>query len=152
VCDIICRKELQDRLDLKSITSGVGVDTNMMETCLNQLLAYLDKIHPDPNSLNSSQPDSQTDSHDCYILWNSLKQVLEFDIKIGRYLGIADDGAFIIPWDIDLRSHRENDMDTDDESNHETTDTTDHTGTSSDTEADDESNPAQDASKPDEKY
>lgn len=52
-----------------------------MRSCLLQLLDYIDA--------------SQSHLHS-FLRMKGLK------IRVGRYLGIADDGSFIIPWDIDL--------------------------------------------------
>jgi hypothetical protein len=38
---------------------------------------------------------------------NHLKRMKGMRLRIGRYLGIADDGSFIIPWDIDLKRARQ---------------------------------------------
>ena len=33
-----------------------------------------------------------------------LKHMAGLKLRVGKYLGVADDGAFIVPWDLPLAS------------------------------------------------
>lgn len=67
-------------LHLLDIQRGVGVSDEQFVTCLQRMELYCE--------------DSRTR--------NSLQQLDGFRVVVGHYLGMADDGACIIPWDIVL--------------------------------------------------
>jgi len=69
-----------------SINAGIGVDFEMMLRCmeyLDQLLSGSSKTH-----------------HNKALA--SIRSLAGFNVKVGKYFGFADDGACVIPWDIDF--------------------------------------------------
>jgi hypothetical protein len=72
---------IRGKLELEKITYGTGVDEEKMETCLQSLRAYMTRR-------NGSR--------------GSLKELRGMNLVVGHYLGIADDGSCILPWDLQL--------------------------------------------------
>ena len=73
-------KTLQERLGVISVEQGVGVDLDMMHHCLDNMVTHLDTHRAK----------------------SKLKYLRGMRLRIGRYLGLADDGQVIIPHDITL--------------------------------------------------
>lgn len=69
--------EIVASLGLISIVPGVGVDAVKMESCLSRLLEF--RRH---NSGN----------------WGAFRHLTGVRVLVGQYLGLADDGAFVLPW------------------------------------------------------
>eukprot|EP01036_Dinobryon_divergens_P026070 gene26070-34675_t len=72
---------IRGKLELEKITYGAGVDEEKMETCLQSLSTYMARR-------NGSR--------------GSLKELRGMNLVVGHYLGIADDGSCILPWDLQL--------------------------------------------------
>ena len=70
-----------DRLGLISIERGIGVNEDMLETCLVNIKEYI--IAHSNNG--------------------KLRNLSGMKLKIGKYLGLADDGSCIIPVDWRLK-------------------------------------------------
>ena len=72
---------IRSKLELEKISYGAGVDEEKMKTCLQSLHAYIARR-------NGSR--------------GSLKELRGLNLVVGHYLGIADDGSCILPWDLQL--------------------------------------------------
>lgn len=72
---------IRGKLELEQISYGAGVDEEKMETCLRSLSTYMARR-------NGSR--------------GSLKELRGMNLVVGHYLGIADDGSCILPWDLQL--------------------------------------------------
>lgn len=72
---------LQNTLSIHDIQPGVGVSDVQFLSCLQRMELYAEE---------QGQPRI------------SLRQLAGFRVLVGHYLGMADDGACIIPWDIVL--------------------------------------------------
>jgi len=74
------KHRLIEQLDLESIDAGVGVDYEMLLSCLTRMCEYADTRR------NRGQ----------------LRLLRGFRVKVGRYFGLADDGSVLLPWDWQL--------------------------------------------------
>lgn len=72
---------LKDTLNIHDIQPGVGVSDVQFVACLQRMELYAEE---------QGRPRA------------SLRQLAGFRVLVGHYLGMADDGACIIPWDIVL--------------------------------------------------
>ena len=72
---------LKSTLSLQDIQPGVGVNDIQFVTCLQHMELYAE---------DEGRPRA------------SLRQLAGFRVLVGHYLGMADDGACIIPWEIVL--------------------------------------------------
>lgn len=75
------KQRLCSRLKIVSIDAGVGVDDMKFEKCLSGMDAYL------------NQSDNRNKG-------NKLRGLAGVKVKIGKYLGMSDDGACILPWNL----------------------------------------------------
>lgn len=79
--------QLKTSLTLVGIHAGVGVDDMQFLTCLQRLEVYAQQTRSGA----------------------TLKQLGGFRVLVGHYLGMADDGACIIPWEFALPHDAEED-------------------------------------------
>jgi Domain of unknown function (DUF4461) len=76
-----------------SIEAGVGVDLTKMEKCLTRMCEYrVSSTASASAGAGSGGPFSA----------GKLRSLSGMRVKIGRYLGVSDDGCCIIPWDWEL--------------------------------------------------
>ena len=81
------RAHLVTALGLVDVQVGVGVDDIQFLTCLQRLEVYEQESHSGA----------------------TLRQLRGFRVLVGHYLGMADDGACIIPWEFALPQETEED-------------------------------------------
>ena len=74
-------ENMVEKLKVKSLKYGVGIDEGKMKVCLTAMKEYMDRR-----------------KGSC----GSLKELNGMNLVIGHYLGIADDGSCILPWDLEL--------------------------------------------------
>ena len=99
------------RLSLASVEAGVGVDLKMMEACLYRLKQHAQRRSAGTNGGSSSTGNRNSGSGSGNGSGNGsgsggdnngrgkLAALAGMRVRIGRYLGIADDGSVTFPHD-----------------------------------------------------
>ena len=90
------------RLGLASVEAGVGVDLKMMEACLYRLKQHTQQRGRGQGQGQGRQADSSGRDNGGAGGNNGLGKLAALAgmrVRIGRYLGIADDGSVTLPHD-----------------------------------------------------
>jgi len=81
---------LNTNVGINSMEPGVGVDKLMFYSCLERMCNHC-----------NIDPTNPADSHGTK---GKLRNLLGLKVRIGRYLGLSDDGSVILPHDMDFTS------------------------------------------------